>query len=442
MVSCEELYPESTSNCPSSSSVDSTNNSLKSIRKNQLSRSRSGGGIFSNPFNPFKSDRDKMDQLTELLNQYSTHGIPENNCNRLLQASSQLTLVPSSTSSVTSLTASTITSASPSPVPVSTTTILNPFHHANVSSCKQHQHQHQHQQQQQSSQYLHKNSDECELNFDTTIDSITNALTQVTLPSNLNQVNINDEFYLEENWRQIVKNGNNLDKKTQGQQDALWELITTEVFYIKRLKVVTDLFLACLISLQCECLLSDIDSDKMFSNISDVYAANIHFWNCYLFPMLQASRETGQPLDHTYMVQGFLKFDQIFHPYIQYCLDHSKCLTYVKDKHKENELFKAYLVWCETRKDCERLRLMDLLVKPMQRLTKYSLLLKAIMRNTESEGESLALKRMNEYVEQFVLTVDASLRRKHEEDRLCWIASRIESYEAIDISSDEIEKVS
>jgi hypothetical protein len=50
--------------------------------------------------------------------------------------------------------------------------------------------------------------------------------------------------------------------------------------------------------------------------------------------------------------------------------------------------------WCETHKDCERLRLMDLLVKPMQRLTKYSLLLKAILKKTDSEEQKLALKHM------------------------------------------------
>ena len=36
----------------------------------------------------------------------------------------------------------------------------------------------------------------------------------------------------------------------------------------------------------------------------------------------------------------------------------------------------------------------DLLVKPMQRLTRYSLLLKAILRKTDCESEVLALKRM------------------------------------------------
>jgi len=37
---------------------------------------------------------------------------------------------------------------------------------------------------------------------------------------------------------------------------------------------------------------------------------------------------------------------------------------------------------------------MDLLVKPMQRLTKYSLLLKAILKKTDSEEQKLALKHM------------------------------------------------
>ena len=138
-----------------------------------------------------------------------------------------------------------------------------------------------------------------------------NSSIKSSSPTN-STIGMGDEFYLEENWRQIVKNASNLDKKTQGQQDALWELISTEVFYIKRLKVITDLFLACLVSLQCECLLLDIEPGKMFSNIEEVAAANLHFWNTYLAPMLNASRDNGQPLDQTYMMQGFLKVRGLF----------------------------------------------------------------------------------------------------------------------------------
>ena len=43
-------------------------------------------------------------------------------------------------------------------------------------------------------------------------------------------------------------------------------------------------------------------------------------------------------------------------------------------------LFSKTFKWCETQKDCNRLRLIDILVRPMQRLTKYSLLLKVKFR--------------------------------------------------------------
>lgn len=52
------------------------------------------------------------------------------------------------------------------------------------------------------------------------------------------------------------------------------------------------------------------------------------------------------------------------------------------------------LQWCETQKECNRLKLLDILVKPMQRLTKYSLLLKAVHKNTENEDQRAELTHM------------------------------------------------
>jgi len=37
-----------------------------------------------------------------------------------------------------------------------------------------------------------------------------------------------------------------------------------------------------------------------------------------------------------------------------------------------------HIQWCESQKACGRLKLADLLVKPLQRLTKYKLLLYAV----------------------------------------------------------------
>ena len=47
-------------------------------------------------------------------------------------------------------------------------------------------------------------------------------------------------YTLEQDWRNIVENPEQLSEKYQHQQTALWELLQTEVAYIRTLKVVTD----------------------------------------------------------------------------------------------------------------------------------------------------------------------------------------------------------
>ena len=54
----------------------------------------------------------------------------------------------------------------------------------------------------------------------------------------------------------------------------------------------------------------------------------------------------------------------------------------------------VHLQWCETQRECNRLRLVDILVRPMQRLTKYSLLLKAVLKNTEDLNQRRDLLEM------------------------------------------------
>lgn len=39
--------------------------------------------------------------------------------------------------------------------------------------------------------------------------------------------------------------------------------------------------------------------------------------------------------------------------------------------------------WAETKKQCNRLKLADMLAKPHQRLTKYPLLLKSVLKKTD-----------------------------------------------------------
>lgn len=265
-------------------------------------------------------------------------------------------------------------------------------------------------------------------------------LTDLQLPYELT-LNEDALYNLEEDWRDIVQNSDQLSEKQQQQQTALWELAQTEVAYIKTLKVVTDLFMACLCSLQASNILSEVDRSKLFSNIPEIYTANRYFWTEYVLVMVNSSRTTGQLLDPGYLLQGFETFEQTFAPYTRYCAEQSRCQQYCRDRLNDNQLFTVYLVWCETQKDCNRLKLLDILVKPMQRLTKYSLLLKAVHKNTENEEQRAELTHMIKSVDDFVASVNAALKRSEETTRLANAASRIENYDVVESRDEELEKL-
>ncbi|XP_014218570.1 pleckstrin homology domain-containing family G member 5 isoform X2 [Copidosoma floridanum] len=245
-------------------------------------------------------------------------------------------------------------------------------------------------------------------------------------------------FSLEDDWREIVENSELLSDKQQHQQTAIWELVETEAAYIKTLKVVTDLFMACLCGLQASSILIEVDRARLFCNIPEIYAANRYFWTAHVSAMLDAARSTRKPLDTVHLLPAFENFEEIFAPYARYCSEQGRRQQYCREIFQDNDVFTAYLAWCETQKECNRLRLLDILVKPMQRITKYSLLLKAVRKNTENEDQQSELTAMIKSVDTFVGSINSAMRCSEETARLATAASRLESYDAVESKDDEL----
>uniref|UniRef100_A0A493THJ0 Nephrocystin 4 n=1 Tax=Anas platyrhynchos platyrhynchos TaxID=8840 RepID=A0A493THJ0_ANAPP len=66
---------------------------------------------------------------------------------------------------------------------------------------------------------------------------------------------------LEDSWQQIIEGTEALTRRQCHQQEAIWELLHTEATYIRKLKVITDLFLCCLLNLQESGLLCEVDGE-------------------------------------------------------------------------------------------------------------------------------------------------------------------------------------
>ncbi|XP_075762662.1 pleckstrin homology domain-containing family G member 5 isoform X3 [Pelodiscus sinensis] len=246
---------------------------------------------------------------------------------------------------------------------------------------------------------------------------------------------------LEGSWQDIVPGTEALTRRQCHQQEAVWELLHTEATYIRKLTVIADLFLCCLLNLQESGLLWEVDAERLFSNIQEIIRLHRALWGGVMAPVLEKARETKALLDPVGFLKGFKMFGSLFQPYVRYCMEEEGCLEYMRTLLQDNELFRAYVTWAERHKQCSRLKLSDMLVKPHQRLTKYPLLLKSVLKKTDEPGTRDAIITMINSVERFINHVNSRMRQRQEQQRLVAILSRIDSYEVVDGGTEEVDKL-
>ncbi|XP_060777956.1 uncharacterized protein plekhg6 isoform X3 [Neoarius graeffei] len=164
-----------------------------------------------------------------------------------------------------------------------------------------------------------------------------------------------------------------------------------------------------------------------------------HFWQEVMYPMLQNVRLTGQPFDPLKLEAGFLQFADRFSAYLNYCWEEERNLEFTRRQLEINPHFNSFLTWVETHPQCERMRLGDMQAKPHQRITKYPLLLKAILKATQDRYTQQTLNRMINSVSQFLDSINDYLLFKDDEVALFALSQKIEGYE-LQGMSEEIKK--
>ncbi|XP_023664724.2 pleckstrin homology domain-containing family G member 7 isoform X1 [Paramormyrops kingsleyae] len=218
-------------------------------------------------------------------------------------------------------------------------------------------------------------------------------------------------------------------------EEAVWELFTSEcVYFLDQLMVLKQVFLVSLANLQENDCLQDVDPWKLFANLNELCLVSFGFLTSFLrvikqswdIPVTAASPELADLL-----VKGFK--DSICHCQQKYCLNYSTTTFYV-DSLKHREDFKAYVKvlwqtpndrgrllspfcpslplpqWCESHPDCRRLQLKDLQVAPLQRLTRYPLLLRNICKRSSSEEQSRAVEAVVEIVDRSIQELEGKVK--------------------------------
>ncbi|OPJ85982.1 pleckstrin-like proteiny domain-containing family G member 5 isoform B [Patagioenas fasciata monilis] len=246
---------------------------------------------------------------------------------------------------------------------------------------------------------------------------------------------------LEDSWQQIIRGAEALSRRQSHQQEAIWELLHTEATYIRKLQVITDLFLCCLLNLQESGLLCEVDAERLFSNVGEIIRLHRELWRSVMAPTLAKARRTGALLDPMDFLDGFKMFGSLFKPYVRYCMEEEGCMEYMRALLRDSELFRTYVTWAEKHEQCSRLKLSDMLVKPHQRLTKYPLLLKSVLKKTDDLRARDAITAVIGSVERFINHINSRMRQRQERQRLAAVLSRIDAYEVVEGGTDEVDKL-
>ncbi|KAL3087928.1 hypothetical protein niasHT_028309 [Heterodera trifolii] len=223
-----------------------------------------------------------------------------------------------------------------------------------------------------------------------------------------------------------------VEQTTGDQQEAIWEIITTERRYILQLQSLEDMEW-CFVELQKQGFMRDVNRQCVFLNYSQLLRCNLAFWQCAIVQMLERSRH--EPLNALLMQPGFDSIPDWSFCYIDFNIGHADSHAYV---HKR---FAEFVKWAEQHTMLNRQKLVDVLSSPMQRTTRYSLLLKAVQHCAADTEEKIGIQGMIECAEAATIRLNYELNNNDLRLQLSEIMKTIESYDVLAQQSNQHQQL-
>ncbi|XP_026549517.1 pleckstrin homology domain-containing family G member 7 isoform X1 [Notechis scutatus] len=214
-------------------------------------------------------------------------------------------------------------------------------------------------------------------------------------------------------WHEMLKMYQLESQATSDQLDtkkkeAVWELFTTECnYFLDHLLVLKMIFLDTLKYLQSKELLSDVDPELLFANLEELNQVTLSFVTSLFSTMEDLLLGQTPSLDFISVLTKHFK-GNLCQSHQIYCLTYTSAIFYL-EKLKKREDFGTYLKWCERNKECKRLRLAEMLVAPLHKLTRYPLLLKNIWKNTDA-AEKVIINSLKEKVETSIRDLEGKVK--------------------------------
>ena len=217
---------------------------------------------------------------------------------------------------------------------------------------------------------------------------------------------------------------------------AIWELYSSEACHLDTLEVLCHPFLSVLQQVQENAttdlrnrsrFLAAIHLRRLFSSVDALREVSVRFMRRLSAAMLlsqeageagaaaaAAAAATAEQSQHAAVFAQCTQVSKLMEAIaalnsellpaeMEYRLKHKASRVYLKHlADAEDPHFKAYTNWCEADPRCSRMSFGDLLAQPLQRLTRYPMLLRSIIKGADDPREQAELAACLESLEKAI----------------------------------------
>lgn len=194
-----------------------------------------------------------------------------------------------------------------------------------------------------------------------------------------------------------------MDKKEIKRQQVIFELINTEEKYVEDLRYLMEVYY--------EPLRRNFLKEKIgvvFSNLDSIVPVHVQ-----LLIALQALRGEGSTITNG-IAKPFAEMANMFKIYAHYCANQSSAISKLAAFAESDDTLAEFLRTARDKPESKGLDLGSFIIKPLQRLCKYPLLLKELLKRTPTSHPEYS--ELNEVYLQISKTVDMINERVRKEE--------------------------
>ncbi|XP_048861163.1 LOW QUALITY PROTEIN: intersectin-1-like [Brienomyrus brachyistius] len=235
-----------------------------------------------------------------------------------------------------------------------------------------------------------------------------------------NYVKMTTESDPSQQWCADLTSLDTMSPQERKRQGYIHELIETEERYMADLQLVLEVFYK---PMSESGRLTDVEMAMIFVNWKDLIMSNTK-----LHKALRVRKKTGGEKMPVQMI-GDILASELSHmqAYIRFCSCQLNGAALLQQKTDKEPEFKDFLKKIATDHRCKGMPLSSFLLKPMQRITRYPLIIKNILENTpENHLDHGHLREALDRAEELCLQVNEGVREKENSDRLEWIQSHVQ----------------